>query len=122
MWYTFPTAFLSTLGFITIDKSNHLPVTIAGALALISGLLNAHFASPSVKNMGQDSKWWRIAIYGIKIPCFFALTPVLPKVVVDTETQNMVKFGAIMTLFLVSSVAKFFRESFLPAIPPKKQD
>ena len=96
-------------------------MTIAGILALLSGLVNAHFATPSVKNMGQDAKLWRIAIYGIKIPCFLALTPALGKVVTDAETQNMVKFGAIVTLFLVSSVAKFFRESFLPAIPKENK-
>ncbi len=118
--YIFPlTGLLSSLGFITIDKTNHLPVTIAGVFALISGLINAHFASPTVKNMGSDAVWWRIGIYGIKIPCFLALTPALNKLVSDSETQNMIKFGAIMTLFLVSSAAKFFRESFNPTMPKK---
>lgn len=61
---------------------------------------------------------WRLLIYGVKIPMWLSLSPLLGKLVADPSQQRTVRLAAVIALVAVSSYAKLFREEH-PAAPKR---
>eukprot|EP00808_Paulinella_micropora_P011639 g60094.t1 len=96
--------------FAGVDVSNAGKIFgVSATTALISGLFNAHAAKP--KEMGSKAGLYRVLVYGVKIPLWLLLSPLLKKVVADEGARVKIQAGTVVCLVLVSSYAKFYREA-----------
>jgi len=84
----------------------------AAVLALISGLLNAHFVKPGA--LGPKAKTYRLIVYAVKIPLWCAMSPLLNKMV-PADQVSLARLVAVIFLVVISSYAKYFREENSPA-------
>ena len=77
---------------------------------LITGLYTAGSVKPST--MGKKAKFWRFIIYGLKIPLYLTLSPLLEKFTNYNPKKKYVLFPCIILIFL-SVYAKTYREKVL---------
>ena len=80
---------------------------VAGALAVLSGVINSVLLAPSKNMLARDAALWKVVLYvklGVVLLLFTPLSKLLPR---DLEAA---KVPAMLLLVLLASWMRFFRE------------